>query len=125
MAEAIDKQLMGLYITGNGFDGVRRILLFDNVYWREDHRSYTTKAGFEHITKVGYKYTHHCGSRGGRYRIAKKGTCYKCKKMIASYEKLDTIRGLKELTEKEDEVHPLHFNPKDFKLNIDSPLPYP
>jgi len=43
-------------------------------------------------------YWHTCGPRGGKYRILKKGTCSKCKKMIGSHKQLDTIRGLKALT---------------------------
>ena len=51
-------------------------------------------------------YYHACGSRGGKYRINIKGTCSKCKKMIGSREKLDTMRGLKQLTAKEDPEAP-------------------
>jgi len=65
--------------------------LFNNVYW---HKPYLDASG-------PIVYQHQCGSKGGRYRISKKGTCYKCKKMIGSYKQLDTIRGLKALTEKE------------------------
>jgi len=72
---------------------LNRNLLFNNVYW---YNPYLDASG-------PIVYQHQCGPQGGRYRISKKGTCYKCKKMIGSYKQLDTIRGLKNLTEKEED----------------------
>jgi hypothetical protein len=40
--------------------------------------------------KDKWTFYHHCGSRGGVYRISKKGNCYssKCKEELPSYENL-------------------------------------
>ena len=75
-------------------------LLFDNVYYIQIMEYFDADPGSQSI--ITYK--HQCGSQGGRYRISKKGTCYKCKKMIGSYKQLDTIRGLKALTDKEEKT---------------------
>jgi len=93
-------------------------ILFDNVHWnRPLYGKYLHNDG-------PCIYTHACGSQGGRYRISKKGTCYKCKKMIGSYKQLDTIRGLKALTSNE-EGFKTFWNGRALKVSPNDPLPFP
>jgi len=73
--------------------------LFEGVHYYPPSYIYGTNGSYHHA----------CGPRGGKYRILKKGTCSKCKKMIGPQKKLDVIRGLKALTSKE-ETGPDHFS---------------
>ena len=98
-------------------------ILFDNVHWNRP----LTISKYLHATNDGpCIYTHSCGPQGGRYRISKKGTCYKCKKMIGSYKKLDTMRGLKALTSNEEEEgFKTFWNGRALKVSPNDPLPFP